>query len=178
MHSQRLIFLVLNLIGGVAVLGSYARGITTHPSPGETLWGHVPVAIKPLYTVSMLAATAGYLALIYFLFFLVDPLTARVGVWGYGTFNLIVGVILAPSSLWIGLTFAYVANPSPLRWAAVRGVLSLVGLGSVAMIGALMSLRPITSPLAHKIAIAGAVAFALQTAVLDGLVWPAYFRGK
>src|SRR6185436_3722223 len=30
----------------------------------------------------------------------------------------------------------------------------------------------------HRIAIAGAIAFAFQTAVLDAVVWPAYFRGE
>jgi hypothetical protein len=177
MHPQRRLFLVLNLVGGVAVLGSYAHGIMTHPSPGAALWGSVPVAIQPLYTVSMFTAAAGYLALAYFLFFHVDPNTAKVGASGYGIFNLIVATILAPSALWMGLTFAYVASPTPLGWAAVHGVLLLVGLGAIAMIVGLARLRPVTSPLAHRIAIAGAVAFAFQTAVLDALVWPAYFRG-
>jgi hypothetical protein len=178
MHSQRLLFLVLNVIGGAAVLGSYARGISTHPNAGVALWGHVPAALRPLYTVSMFTATAGYLALAYFLFFCVDAAEARVGAAGYGAFNLIVSVILVPSALWMGLTFAYLANPTPLGWAAVRGVLLLAGLGALALLALLARLRPITSPLAHWIAIAGAVAFAFQTAVLDALVWPAYFRGE
>jgi hypothetical protein len=59
----------------------------------------------------------------------------------------------------------------------VRGVLVLAGLGAVAMIAALWRVSPVISARARRIALAGALAFAFQTAVLDALVWPAYFRG-
>jgi hypothetical protein len=56
-------------------------------------------------------------------------------------------------------------------------VLVLAGLGAVAMIAALWRVSPVISARARRIALAGALAFAFQTAVLDALVWPAYFRG-
>ena len=59
---------VQNLLGGTAVLGSYAQGILTHESPGAALWGGVPPAIVPLYNGSMLTATAGYLLFAWFLY--------------------------------------------------------------------------------------------------------------
>ncbi|MFO0763155.1 MAG: hypothetical protein U0359_42350 [Byssovorax sp.] len=177
MHPQRRLFLILNLVGGPAVLGSYAHAITTHAEPGRALWGSVPAAIIPLYNVSMLTAAAGYLAFAYHLFFGVDAAQARISRWGFGLINLLSALILAPSALWIGLTFAYLDHPSALSWAAVRVVLFLVGIGALGMIVALVQLRPEGSPRGRRIAIAGAIAFAFQTAVLDALVWPAFFRG-
>jgi hypothetical protein len=177
MHPQRRLFLVLNVLGGAAVLGSYAQGIATHERPGAALWGGVPAAILPLYNGSMLTATVGYLLFAWFLFFRVDAATARVGRWGFGAFNAILALILAPSALWMGLTFTYLAHPSTLGWLAVRAVLALAGLGGLAMIAALARVSPVISGRARRIALAGALAFAFQTAVLDALVWPAYFRG-
>lgn len=65
----------------------------------------------------------------------------------------------------------------PLRCAAVRGVLFFVGLGALGMILGLSLPRPVASPRARWIAIVGAVAFAFQTAVVNAIAWPAYFRG-
>lgn len=177
MHPARRLYLLLNLVGGPAVLGSYAWGIATHDEPGKTLWGQVPVAIVPLYNLSMLGAAVGYLLFAWFLFFRVDPATATVGARGYGVFNALTALALAPSALWMPLTFAHAAHPGPLAWAAVRAVLFLVGAGALGMIVALARLRPVRAPWAHRLALVGAVAFAFQTAVLDALVWPAYFRG-
>ena len=39
--------LVLNVVGGAAVLGSYAWGIASHDNPGAALWGAVPEALRP-----------------------------------------------------------------------------------------------------------------------------------
>ena len=53
--------------------------------------------------------------------------------------------------------------------------LALVGLGSLGLMGAIASAQPHAAPGARRAALAGAFFFSLQTAVLDALVWPAYF---
>ena len=65
--------------------------------------------------------------------------------------------------------------PSGALWGAIRGVLALVGIGSLGLVVAIASAGPAQSPVARGVAVAGALAFSLQTAVLDALVWPAYF---
>ncbi|TFH28599.1 MAG: hypothetical protein E4H00_08485 [Myxococcales bacterium] len=65
--------ILINVIGGVAVLGSYAYGLLTYPNAGTVLLGGVPEALRPLYTASMLSATVGYFAFTGFLLFAVDP---------------------------------------------------------------------------------------------------------
>jgi uncharacterized membrane protein len=62
-----------------------------------------------------------------------------------------------------------------LYWA-IRIVLAVVGLGSLALLAALLSLRTGGSSHAYWLAVAGSAAFCFQTAVLDALVWPAFFR--
>jgi hypothetical protein len=176
MHPAHRSLLLLNVLGGIAVLGSYAHGLLTHPGAGPQVWGGVPEALRPLYTVSMLLAAAGYFAFSFFVFFRLEPERTRIaGRFGFRAFHAIYALILLPSALWMPLTFAMLEAPSGALWAAIRGVLALVGIGSLGLIGAIASARPPSAPLARGIALAGALAFALQTALLDALVWPAYF---
>jgi hypothetical protein len=171
----RLALVALNVLGGLAVLGSYADGLA-RPGASAALWGGVPEGLRPIYTVSMLLAAAGYFPMTAAVLFGIDATRARVAQrFGYGLFVILYASILIPSALWMPLTFEMVAAPSPLLWAAIRGCLALVGLGSLGVLAALALVRPGPSPALRALALAGAAAFCLQTAVLDALVWPAFF---
>ena len=56
MHPQKRSLLWINVVGGIAVLGSYVHGIVTNPLTRGEVWGGVPEALQPLYTASMLSA--------------------------------------------------------------------------------------------------------------------------
>jgi hypothetical protein len=58
LDSKRRSLLALNVIGGTAVLASYVVGLGA--VPGDALWGGVPESLRPLYTVNMFLAAAGY----------------------------------------------------------------------------------------------------------------------
>lgn len=171
----RLALAALNALGGMAVLASYADGLA-RPGAAAALWGGIPEGLRPLYTVSMLLAAAGYFPMTGAVLFGIDAARARVaGRFGYGLFVLLYALILIPSALWMPLTFEMVAAPSPLLWAAIRACLALVGLGSLGVLAALALTRPGPPPALRTLALAGAAAFCVQTAVLDALVWPAFF---
>jgi hypothetical protein len=167
-EGVRLWLLIIDVVGGAGVLGSYAWGIAAHDQPGRALWGGVPLFLRPLYQLSMLTATAGYFAFTWFLLWKL-PESARIGRFGYGVLLPIHLLFLLPSALWMPLTFRYLDGHA--SWWAVRGVLLAVGVGALALIAALIAVEP-----RSRLAIAGACAFAFQTAVLDALVWPAFFR--
>jgi len=54
-------------------------------------------------------------------------------------------------------------------------VLAVVGAASLGVLVALLALEPKGSRLAHALAVAGCVFFCIQTALLDAIVWPAFF---
>lgn len=176
MHPDHRSLLILNGVGGIAVLGSYALGIASHPETASQAWGGVPESIRPLYTVNMFLAAAGYFAFSFFVFFRLDPDRTRLsGGHRFRAFHLLYALILIPSALWMPLTFAMIDAPSASLWAAIRVVLLLVGLGSIGLIGAVATAQPADAPIARRIAVAGTIPFAIQTALLDALIWPAYF---
>jgi len=175
MNGQRWLMAGLNVIGGIAVLGSYVHGISTQADP-NLAWGGVPEGLKPLYTISMFAAAIGYLVFTYYVFFRVDAERARIaGVAAYPLFNALYVAVLLPSALWMPLTFAMIEAPSAALWLAVRVDLAVVGLAALGFIFAFMRLQPVPTKGWRIALVVSAIAFANQTTFLDAIVWPAFF---
>ena len=174
MHSHHKILLAINLIGGLAVLGSYAHGLISS-GLGNAFWGDVPESLKPMYTVSMVTATLGYFAFSAYLFKLAPDEARFFGRYSFNLVHSLFVVILVASALWMPLTFAMLASPSDGLWWAIRLTLAAVGIGSLGLLVGLLAVRPSPPSLAHKLAVLGSLAFCFQTAILDALVWPAYF---
>jgi hypothetical protein len=176
MHPQQRTLGLIVLAGGIAVLASYLYILRFDAATQSALWGGVPQALLPPYLTSMILAAAGYFAFTGFLLFGVDADKVQsAGRFGYGLFHVFYLMILIPSALWLPLTAAMVQQPSSLLWLLIRLVLALVGLGSVGLLLALLSLQPRQPARAYWLAVAGNVAFCFQTAVLDLFVWTACF---
>jgi hypothetical protein len=172
MHASRRSLWWINILGGSAVLASYAHGLASNPLTRGEVWGGVPDSLRPLYTVSMLLAAAGYFAFSHFIFFRLDPTKTRIG---FGAFGVLYALILIPSALWMPLTFAMLEAPSDELWWAIRLTLGLVGVGSLGLLSALLTVRSSGAAGARWVAVVGSVAFCFQTAILDALVWPSFF---
>jgi len=71
-----------------------------------------------------------------------------------------------------------IQQQSSLLRLGIRPVLASVGLGSPGLLLALLSLRPRQPVAAHWLAAAGTMAFCFQAAVLDLLVWTAFFPAQ
>lgn len=178
MISQKALMAWINVIGGIAVLGSYAIELARHPGGGDRLWGATPRAIIPFYGAWMLAAAAGYLVFTYYLFFRIDAAAARTaGHFGFDLVNALYVAILLPSALWMSMTFRWLDQPSDALWLAIRTLLLVIGLASLAMACAVATLEPKPAGSLPSAATIGALAFTVQTLLLDAILWPRFFRG-
>ena len=74
------------------------------------------------------------------------------------------------------LTNLYVGNPGTGVWIGIRTVLALVGLASIALVWALLSLQTKGPGTAYWLAVPGSAYFAFHTAILDAIVWAALFK--
>ena len=175
MHPQKRAWLAINAIGGAAVLGSYVHGIATHPETRNALWGTIPEELKAVYGVTMWLAAGGYFFFSYYFLVRTDADEVRFGRFGFGLLNALYALIMVTSTLWMPLTFAYLENPSPGLWLAVRADLLGVAVGSIGLMVALFTMKPRAEGLAGVLALLGLLLFALQTAFLDPLVWPQFF---
>jgi hypothetical protein len=177
MMVPRLLLLIINIIGGVAVIGSYILGLKSHAGGADALWGGVSPGIRPIYGVSMILSALGYFAFIYFILFKLDPANVSIsGKLGYSFFSVLFILILGASALWMPLTYVYLGQHAPAVWLAIRVVLLIVGLSSCVMVWALLNLNSGTGGVAYWLAVAGSAYFAFHTTILDALTWPVLFR--
>ena len=177
MNFPKLVLLIINIIGGAAVLGSYILGLKTHTGGADVLWGGVPLCIRPAYGVSMILSAVGYLAFAYFTLFKLDSANTLIaGKLGYGFLSILFVLILGASALWMPMTYVYIGHSTASIWIGIRVVLLIVGLSSCTLVWALLNLKNGASGLAYWLAIAGSVYFAFHTTILDALTWPVLFR--
>ncbi len=177
MGREKLVLLLFNVVGGIAVIGSYVLGLRGS-SGADALWGGVPEGMRFIYVTSMVLSAIGYFAFLNLLLLRVHPKNVTVGGrFGYSVFYPIFALILIPSAVWMPLTNVYVDNPGTAAWVGIRIVLFVVGLASIALAGALFTLRPGNQGKAYWAAVVGSCYFAFHTFVLDAILWAALFRG-
>ncbi len=177
MNRQKVTLLLINVIGGILVIGSYVYGLNTQSGGASVLWGGVPANIQPIYAVSMILSAIGYFAFIYYLLFKLNP--AEVVIYkkfNYSLFYWIFMAMLLPSAFWMPLTNLYVANPVLVYWILIRVVLFIVGFASLALIWALINTSPYTEGIARRAAIAGSIYFTFHTLILDAVIWAQLFK--
>lgn len=167
----RLAFVLIQVVGGTAVLGSYAHGLLTHADAVEVLWGETAQPIIDAYTQTMLAAALGYFPFTY-LWFRYGPEMHLGTRPAMPIVNTLYALVLFASALWMPLTFEAEHTGSLAVYVAMRIVLLLVAAGSFGLFVALFRARPRVSHGLFVAAVVGMGAFFLQTAILDAFVWP------
>ena len=167
----------LNVVGGVLVLASYSWGLG-QPNIAQGLWGHVPEALRGLYTVNMLLAALGYFPFTALLVLAMNPESFRRETGRpYETMLALYAAVLVCSALWLPLTSVMIEAPSALVWLAVRLDLALVGLGALGISVVVFQIARARGGALAWSALVGTLPFVLQTAVLDAVIWPYYWFG-
>ena len=177
MHYQQWILLVVILVFGAGVIGSYIQGISANPGGAEKLWGSVTGGLRTFNYVTMLLAVVGFFLFTYYLFFRIDPAMVKVaGDLNFWVFIVIYALILLPSAFWMPLTFNVLASHNTSTWFAVRTVLFIVGLASLALTIALLTLQPRNQDTSYWLAVVGSILFCVQTLIMDSFIWAANFK--
>jgi hypothetical protein len=176
MPRPNLALALLNVLGGIAVLGSYVAAFTGSADFKDGLWGGVPESLRPVYTVNMLLAAGGYFPFTWLFVRKTTPAEFR-AVTGapYALLFALYAMVLIASALWLPMTARMIASPDPQLWFEIRFVLALVGLGAAGILLVAFRYAARRGGAASWAAALGAIPFFVQTALLDALVWPAFF---
>jgi len=177
MHPQQQVLFWINIVGGLAVILSYVLSILANQGNSEALWGGISGGSRSFYFVSMLLAALSYFAFTYFILFRLNPETVQVfQVMKFVVFPVIYCLILIPSALWMPLSYAMIGQPQIGVWIGIRAVLLIVGLAALCLVIALLALSPRPGGTTYWLAVAGSIVFCAHTLILDGMLWPAFFK--
>ena len=177
MNANQKLFLAINIIGGILVIGSYYFGLRGGKGV-DVLWGGVPENIKPIYTISMLICAVGYFIFFSYIISNLGGETFKSTYWlGEKLFLILFALILVASALWMPLVNVMVGNPSTLVWVGIRIVLAVVALASLGVVVALITISPRPTGAFYYSALIGMIWFTIHTGILDAIVWP-YLWGK
>jgi hypothetical protein len=166
MNIRQIVFLVINIIGGILVIGSYIYGIKTHGN-ADAFWGSVPKNIHKYYAISMAVAAISYFAFSSYVLLRIES--------GY-LYHFLFTVLLAASAFWMPLTYVMIENPATATWIGIRVILVIVALASLGIFIALLFISPRPTGWHYWSAVVGALLFTLHTGVLDAILWPALWR--
>jgi hypothetical protein len=176
MTQTQLSLVLLNALGGAAVLLSYVYVAFIPAELRDGLWGGLPDGFRTPYTVTMFLAAAGYFPLTYKLLFDSDiDASSWFGIQASFLIPALYFLLLLPSAAWVPLTVEMLKAPSPLTWFAVRSVLILVGIGTVGLLSVATAAAMRDGGVLAWSAVVGGAFLCLQTAILDAAVWPVYF---
>ncbi len=176
MPRSNLALALLNALGGAAVLASYAYAFSYSSELRTGLWGGVPASLQPIYTINMLLAAAGYFPFTWLFVVRTKPDAFRaITGFDYALLFVLYALVLIASALWLPMTARMLLAPDPQLWFGIRFVLALVAIGSTGILLLAFRFARTQGGVATWAAAIGAIPFFVQTAILDAIVWPAYF---
>ena len=172
--STQYLFLVVNLLGGCAVLGGYIVCLSAYPQHGEALWGGIQGDLRNVFIASMLLAASGYLVFCFYVIRL-DGLSGEQSISLHLWATVTSSIFLLSAALWMPATISFIHLGHTVLWVVAVTSLwatagSLVGLTAIF---ALNSELPTT--LGRYIAILGIGYITFHCLVLDALIWVRLF---
>jgi len=170
-----LVFFLINLIGGLAVLGSYVVGLYLYPDFRNALWGGVSGSWKTLFTISMFFAAARYLVFCYSM--TISHGADKSSFLGAHTFSILAAVFLVSASIWMPATLKYLVTNDNLWW-----ILSVISLwttaASLCLLAVFFGLCKYEGmgTLQFSLTLAGIIWITVHCLVFDAIIWVAKFQ--
>ena len=168
------IFFLVNLVGGIAVLGSYGAGFYLYPDQRTALWGGVVGNWKTLFSTSMVFAAAGYLIFCYTM--TVSDGADEASFLGKYTFSILATAFLFSASVWMPATLQYLDTRKEIWW--VVSVTSLwVTAASLACIGLAFNFTefPNANLFQNYVTLIGIIWITFHCLVFDAIIWVTKF---
>ena len=177
--SSTNVFILINLAGGILVLGSYFVGLVYYSDSREKLWGGLVGIWRTIFCISMILATFGYLLFFYYMSFEagLEGLNHRFDMI-YHSPSILCALFLISSSMWMPFTVAYLNGKGRLCW--IVGVWSL-WVSALSLLLLALSLGFHQRENQQTIWLLGTIGVsyvAFHCTVLDAIIWTNRFTKK
>ena len=177
--STKIILALVNVFGGVAVLGSYAWCLANYPEHRDALWGGIQGSLRGTFTISMFLAAAGYLAFCYVNLFVGETMAFGQDslIMGFNPIVILTVVFLSSSTLWMPSLIAYMRSGESAWWILCVTSLWITALSLSVMTGvAALSVAHGISQASKYAALAGLAYITFHSLFLDAIIWVTLFK--
>lgn len=166
------LFLLINLVGGSVVLGSYIAGLCIYPDTRSSLWGNLGNTSQKIFVVSMVVAAIGYVVFILFMGFTKDGNQfSQYFIWGTFSPSVVCALFLISSAIWMPATIAYINTDNIIWWVITVAVLWFSAFWILTLfIGITLSGLDRTTPFT-LVTIIGLGYVTFHCLILDAIVW-------
>ena len=166
-------FLIVNLVGGSAVLGSYIIGLANFPEYRNDLWGGIHGIWRNVSVASMLLAGAAYLTFCYFIVFREDAqIYGAQLILGAHTASLLTGLFLLSATLWMPSAILYIHTGNTAWWILTVGALWVTAMALLSLTGIFAFSTASPVPVFDRIICTVSLSIiTLHCLVIDSIVW-------
>tara|TARA_Y100000590_G_C15609684_1_gene973354 strand:+ start:694 stop:1221 length:528 start_codon:yes stop_codon:yes gene_type:complete len=167
--KRNILFLLVNLILGFAVILSYIWGLVYYPEYGSALWGKVETNNIPYIIFSMMLAAVGYF--VFSFYFLKYKKFQTFNTLEYLYILSLYIVILFFSALWMPLSIGFINTNNNFFLILDLVSLYLVGISSLLLTIFLIQDKSLRRKLIWKLAVLGGFQFTFHTLIIDAIYW-------
>ncbi len=168
------LFFLVNLVGGIAVLGSYCAGLYLYPDQRTALWGGVVGNWRTLFTSSMFFAAAGYLFFCYTM--TTSDAANESSFLGKYTFIILAAAFLFSASVWMPATLQYLDTRNEIWWVVSVTSLWLTVASLICMVLAFSFTEfPNVTLSQNYVTLIGIIWIAFHCLVFDAIIWVTKF---
>ena len=167
--KRNILFLLVNLILGFAVILSYIWGLVYYPEYGSALWGKVETNNIPYIIFSMFLAAVGYF--VFSFYFLNYKKFQTFNTLEYLYILSLYIVILFFSALWMPLSIGFINTNNNFFLILDLVSLYLVGISSLLLTIFLIQDKSLRRKLIWKLAVLGGFQFTFHTLIIDAIYW-------
>ena len=176
--STRILFALVNIFGGMAVLRGYAWCLVTYPEHRDALWGGVHGTLRSIFTLSMFLAAARYITFCYVTIFKVGKQTFdKDSVFGTNRIVILAIVFLASAAMWIPSLIAFIRSGEGYWWVVCTLSLRVTAISFLLMTGvtAILHVGGISKKSINA-SVAGLACTTFHCLFLDAMVWVAPYN--
>lgn len=173
------IFFLVNLVGGILVLSSYAWGLWAFPFHRHLIWGDIGVSTQKFIVPFMFLAAIGYIVSAYWFWKIVPPNDFKfAGNFGYGTIIVIFSIFLGLSCLWMPMAIQSVISNSPLWIVLTKVILLFVAICSLLILFGIFNSSTLDNQILPRkyFSLIGWFFLCVQTVIFDGIFWSLKFN--
>ncbi len=174
--SATQVFVLINIIGGISVLGGYLIGLINYPDLRMSLWGGIEGGWRTIFSISMIPAAIGYLAFCYYMVFEsgLERFDHNVILLRYLP-SILCAVFLVSASVWMPATLSnlYV---NVVVWLHISTTAFwITAISFLILTASLICFYPGGQSLSRIIGTAGLLYITFHCTVFDAIIWISRF---